>query len=71
MFNDYSDYDLDCRERPERPLPSGTVSRRTALGLAVVLMIVGLALAVVVDATAFGIAVFIAAMIFLYNAWAK
>jgi 4-hydroxybenzoate polyprenyltransferase len=71
VFNDYFDYDLDCVERPERPLPSGAISRSTAVRLAVALMIVGLALAAAVDMAAFGIALFLAAMIFFYNAWAK
>jgi len=71
VFNDYFDYDLDCLERPERPLPSGAISRPTAVGLGTALMAVGLALAAAIGAVAFGTAVFIAAMIFFYNAWAK
>jgi 4-hydroxybenzoate polyprenyltransferase len=71
VFNDFFDYDLDCLERPERPLPSGAIPRATAAGLGTALMAAGLALAAVVSAVALGIAVFIAAMIFFYNAWAK
>src|SRR5437764_8560472 len=29
-LNDLLDYGIDCRERPERPLPTGSVSRPTA-----------------------------------------
>jgi len=71
VLNDYFDYELDRRERPERPLPSGAISRRTAAWLGVLLMAGGLGSAAAVDATAFGIALFLAAMIFFYNAWAK
>lgn len=71
VFNDYFDYELDCRERPERPLPSGAISRPTALGLGATLMIIGLVLATAVGAVALGVAAFIAAMVFFYNAWAK
>jgi len=71
VFNDVFDYRLDCRERPERPLPSGAVSQRAAATLGAVLMVAGLALAMAVGAVAFGIALFLAAMIFFYNAWAK
>jgi 4-hydroxybenzoate polyprenyltransferase len=71
VFNDYFDYDLDCRERPERPLPSGVISRRAAVCVAALLMAGGLGLATAVDMAALGIALFLAAMIFFYNAWAK
>jgi 4-hydroxybenzoate polyprenyltransferase len=71
VFNDYFDYDLDCRERPERPLPSGVISRRVAVWLGALLMAGGLGLAAVVDMATLGIALFLAAMIFFYNAWAK
>jgi len=30
-LNDYCDYEIDCRERPERPLPAGLLSRATVL----------------------------------------
>ena len=71
VFNDYFDYELDRSERLERPLPSGAISRATAAGLGAALMATGLALSAVVGPVALGIAVFIAAMIFFYNAWAK
>jgi 4-hydroxybenzoate polyprenyltransferase len=41
-LNDYFDIELDRRERPRRPLPSGEVSKRFALELAVVLLCLGL-----------------------------
>src|SRR5437773_2719540 len=71
VFNDVFDYRLDCRERPERPLPSGAISRGAAATLGAALMAAGLALARAVGAVTFGIALFLAAMIFFYNAWAK
>lgn len=42
--NDWADRDLDARERPERPIPSGRVTPRTALGVAAALSAAGLAL---------------------------
>jgi len=71
VFNDLFDYDLDCVEHPERPLPSGAVSLKTAWVLGVALMIVGLALAGIAGPVPLGIAVFLAGMIFFYNAWAR
>ncbi|WP_328321711.1 UbiA family prenyltransferase [Kribbella sp. NBC_00382] len=43
-LNDWSDRDLDAVERPERPIPSGRVTPRTALSLASSLTAAGLAL---------------------------
>ncbi|WBQ03088.1 SCO3242 family prenyltransferase [Kribbella sp. CA-293567] len=43
-LNDWSDRDLDAVERPERPIPSGRVTPRTALALASGLTATGLAL---------------------------
>ncbi|GIF98045.1 hypothetical protein Cci01nite_31390 [Catellatospora citrea] len=43
--NDWADRELDAVERPERPIPSGRVSPRTALGLAAGLTAAGVGLA--------------------------
>lgn len=43
--NDWADRDLDAKERPERPIPSGRVTPGTALGIAVTLTGAGLGLA--------------------------
>src|SRR5215210_7748613 len=44
-LNDVFDYDIDLIERPDRPLPSGRVSRRLAAGLGGGLLVLGLVLA--------------------------
>ena len=44
-LNDYADATVDAVERPERPVPSGRVPRRTALAVAGALTAGGLALA--------------------------
>lgn len=44
-LNDWADRDLDAVERPERPIPSGRVSPRQALGTAVGLTAAGVGLA--------------------------
>jgi len=41
VLNDVLDYEVDRRERPERPLPSGQVSPGTALAAVVVLLVTG------------------------------
>ncbi|MFY1672545.1 SCO3242 family prenyltransferase [Plantactinospora sp. WMMB334] len=43
--NDWADRDLDARERPERPIPSGRVSPGLALGVSAGLTAAGLGLA--------------------------
>jgi 4-hydroxybenzoate polyprenyltransferase len=71
IFNDCFDYEIDRRERPERPLPRGAVSRKTGWILACVLMAAGIGLAAIVGTVALGIELFLALMIFFYNSWAK
>ncbi|MDO0910451.1 UbiA family prenyltransferase [Streptomyces sp. DT2A-34] len=44
-LNDYADATVDSVERPDRPVPSGRVQRRTALGVAGGLTVAGLGLA--------------------------
>ncbi|RRO17028.1 4-hydroxybenzoate polyprenyltransferase [Saccharopolyspora rhizosphaerae] len=44
-LNDYADRDLDARERPERPLPSGRIRPRTALAVAAGLTTAGVGIA--------------------------
>ncbi|MEU1164881.1 SCO3242 family prenyltransferase [Streptomyces sp. NPDC005921] len=46
-LNDYADAAVDAVERPQRPVPSGRVPRRTALGVACALTAAGLGLAAV------------------------
>lgn len=41
-LNDLADREEDARERPERPIPSGTVSAREAVGLGGTLLLAGL-----------------------------
>ncbi|OHB72135.1 MAG: hypothetical protein A2V70_07455, partial [Planctomycetes bacterium RBG_13_63_9] len=48
VLNDLFDLDIDAQERPERPLPSGRVSRRMAAGLGWGLLLLGIALGWVV-----------------------
>jgi hypothetical protein len=44
-LNDYADRRLDAVERPERPIPSGRIAPRSALGIAGACLAVGLGLA--------------------------
>lgn len=44
-LNDYFDAPVDAHERPDRPIPAGDISRRTALASGVALLIGGIAVA--------------------------
>ena len=46
VLNDVFDFDLDARERPERPLPSGRISRPAAARLGWGLLATGVVLGV-------------------------
>ncbi|EMA44729.1 UbiA family prenyltransferase [Halococcus saccharolyticus] len=67
-LNDYFDAPIDRSERPERPIPSGEVTRRTAGALGGSLLVVGVALTFVAAGTRAGaIAAGLAAVIALYD----
>ncbi|MEO6810760.1 MAG: UbiA family prenyltransferase [Isosphaeraceae bacterium] len=68
-LNDYYDYELDRSERPDRPLPSGRVSRRFALVLALGLFGLGLVLAALSGSLAsLAVAAVLVGCVVLYDA---
>src|SRR5690606_29573211 len=71
VFNDVFDAKLDATERPERPIPSGKVTRANAAYLAATAFVMGCALAYTVNMTAFILSIAIALMCLLYNGIAK
>ncbi|MFW2514265.1 SCO3242 family prenyltransferase [Demequina sp. SO4-13] len=71
-LNDYADRDLDARERPERPIPSGRISARHALTVATGLTGAGLAIAALAGGPrALAVAVPLAGCIWTYDTVAK
>ena len=71
VFNDCFDYAADCRDRPQRPLPRGAVSRRAAWTLAGALLFSGLGLAAWAGARVLAMALPLAALILWYDAAGK
>ena len=71
VLNDVFDANLDAKERPERPIPSGRVSQREAAALGSALLALGVLLAGVVSLVSFLVAAAVAATVLLYDAWAK
>jgi 4-hydroxybenzoate polyprenyltransferase len=67
-LNDYADRDVDAVERPGRPIPSGRVTPRFALGLAAGLTVAGGALATAADGPrALRVAAPLAASVWAYD----
>jgi len=71
VLNDLCDYAIDCRQRPERPLPSGAVSRTEASAGVVALFAVGSALLWLAGPAAFGAGLALIAVIVVYDLWHK
>jgi 4-hydroxybenzoate polyprenyltransferase len=71
VLNDVFDLDVDRRERPERPLPSGRVTRRSAARLGGGLLSAGVCLAFPAAWSAGLVASGTAACILLYDSWGK
>jgi hypothetical protein len=71
ILNDVLDEAIDRIERPERPLPSGQIGRRAAIGAVAGLFVAGELLLVVasVEAALAGLALI--GLIVLYDAWHK
>ncbi|XDD41926.1 UbiA-like protein EboC [Leptospira sp. WS60.C2] len=71
VLNDYFDRDIDSRERPERPIPSGNVSPRFAVFMATSLLCLGVLLASFYGKESFFVSGTIVIFIFLYDRFAK
>lgn len=71
VLNDVFDRNLDARERPERPLPSGRVTLRSAALLGVNLLIIGIAAASMSSGLSAMLALLIAVCVVFYNAFGK
>jgi len=72
VLNDVFDFDVDLRERPGRPLPSGRVSRRLAAWGGGIVLVIGPALAALSgSSTSFLVALILAACVLGYDAGLK
>src|SRR3989442_1015052 len=70
-LNDLMDYAVDCRERPERPLPAGIVSRSAAVAVALTLFSCGSLLLWSVGLRPFLSGLVLIALIICYDRWHK
>jgi 4-hydroxybenzoate polyprenyltransferase len=71
VFNDVFDAELDKKERPTRPIPSGRVSRQNATVLGSILFAIGILAASQVSYLSAAIAIFITFACLLYDSLAK
>lgn len=71
VFNDVFDAELDAKERPNRAIPSGRVSRQNAALLGSILFAIGIIAAFQVSALSAAIAIFITLSSLLYDSLAK
>ena len=71
VFNDIFDAALDRVERPERPIPSGIISKTEAVVLGVYLLLLGVLAAFTVGETSGFIAIGIAVAALVYDKWGK
>ncbi len=67
-INDYFDFEIDKINRPKRPLPSGKVSRKSALLFSIALFIIGTGLSYLIGNYALFIAAFASLLLIAY-AW--
>jgi 4-hydroxybenzoate polyprenyltransferase len=71
VLNDVFDAELDARERPERPIPSGRVPIRWAGSLGGALLAVGMGAGLLASPLSGGLAAAIAGCAVLYDGWGK
>jgi 4-hydroxybenzoate polyprenyltransferase len=71
ILNDYFDINVDRKERPNRPLASGQITKRSALLIATSSTVAGNVLSWSVSWNSFIISFCLTIVIFIYNYWLK
>src|SRR6185503_954364 len=72
LLNDAFDAEIDARERPERPIPSGRIGRTTVLGLGFGMLALSLGVLAVFASSASAMAgVAVALFVIVYDRWHK
>ena len=71
VLNDLFDYEVDKKERPNRPLASGKVTKKVAIILVTILAAISLILSLLVSVTTFSISVLLLVIIFGYDKYLK
>jgi hypothetical protein len=71
ILNDYFDINVDRKERPNRPLASGQIKKRSALLIATSSIVAGNVLSWSVSWNSFIISFCLTIVVFIYNYWLK
>ena len=71
VFNDVFDIEIDRKERPKRPLPSGEIPYRNAIFIGAILLVSGVVTAFVSSFSSGAIAFVIAVAALVYDKWSK
>jgi len=67
VLNDFFDIEIDKRERPFRPLPSGNISKRHALSIAMIAVLVANTIALILGPTSFALSLALTLAIIAYD----
>lgn len=67
VLNDYFDVEVDRRERPSRPLPSGSVSKERAMSIALIALVAANAIALAVSPASLAVSAALTAAIIAYD----
>lgn len=67
VLNDYFDVEVDRRERPSRPLPSGNISKERAMSIALIALAAANAIALAVSPASLAVSVALTAAIIAYD----
>jgi geranylgeranylglycerol-phosphate geranylgeranyltransferase len=70
-INDYFDKESDAVIKPNRPIPSGTLSLKQVVAISVVLFAIGLSLAFLINPLSFVILMIDSILLLLYSAFVK
>jgi hypothetical protein len=71
ILNDLYDFNIDKKERPHRPLPSGKISRKVAIALVTIFSILALTLSLIVGIPTLVVSSTLFAIIFGYDKYLK
>jgi len=71
VLNDVFDFEIDRRERPTRPLPSGVIPRNAALGASLALLAAGAVVLALLSGRALLAGAVLIGVILLYDLWHK
>jgi len=64
VINDYYDYEIDLVNAPNRPLPSGKITKKSALIFSAILFLLGIGISAMINK--YALAVAIVASVFLF-----